>query len=72
MINEKFKSPLMQDYIREIIGKMAEYKRKNAAEMFIIKAREREIESIKEALTDLGIEFGEDFDPELVDIEEWR
>jgi hypothetical protein len=72
LFKDKFNSQLVREYIEKIIREMAELKRKNYNEMAVINQREKEILKIQEALVDLGIEIGENFDPELIDDEEWR
>lgn len=72
LFKDKYKSEVLREYIEKIIREMAELKRKNHCEMTIINQREKEIKKIQEALIDLGIELGEDFDPELIEDEEWR
>jgi DNA-binding protein H-NS len=72
LFKDKFNSPLVREYIEKIIREMAELKHKNYNEMQIINQREKEIKKIQEALVDLGIEVDENFDPELIDDEEWR
>lgn len=72
LFKDKYKSVVLREYIEKIIREMADLKRQNHNEMTIINQREKEIKRIQEALVDLGIEIDENFDPELVDDEEWR
>lgn len=68
LFKDKYKSPMVREYIEKIVREMAELKHRNHNEMTVIQTREREIKKIQEALVDLGIEIGENFDP---DAEEW-